>query len=177
MKAALACLSLLLSACSAVPAFDSSAKDTFIGTNHYAADQLASHLRAVGQAGPIIVATFSSVDSLDETSRLGRTLSEQIGSRLVQAGFQVIEVKLRDNVYVSASRQGEFLLSREMRDISATHRVSTVIVGTYADAGKFTYVTVKAIALESSAIIASHDYTLPMVDAVRAMLPQKKVSY
>ncbi|MSQ71074.1 MAG: hypothetical protein EXR27_07265 [Betaproteobacteria bacterium] len=175
MKLAAALLALSVSACVSGPTFDVSTKNSlFIATNYNAADQLAKNLRANNHTGPIIVATFSNIDNLVESSRFGRTLSEQIGSRLVQAGFQVIEVKLRDTVYVSAATQGEFLLSREMRDISATHKVNTVVVGTYADASNYAYVTVKAIALESGAVIASYDYSLPMIDMVRAMLPLGK---
>ena len=175
MKFATVILALVISACTTGPTFESpNSVNLFIATNYNAADQLAKNLRANNQAGPIIVATFSNVDNLVESSRLGRTLSEQIGSRLVQAGFQVIEVKLRDNVYVSNDRQGEFILSREIRDISATHKVNTVIVGTYSDANSYSYITVKAIALESGTIIASYDYTLPMNSSVRALLPSQK---
>lgn len=177
----MAFIAIALSACASEPTYNSSTSENpFIVTNYSAADQLAKGLRANRQEGPIIVATFSNVDNLVESSRLGRTLSEQIGSRLAQAGFQILEVKLRDAVYVSNERQGEFLLSREMRDISTNHKVNTVIVGTYADANSYTYVTLKAISLESGSIIASYDYTLPMVPTVRALLPlpaEKKSHY
>lgn len=152
------------------PTYEAANNSSFIATNYRAADRLADVLKANGQDGPLIVATFAGVDNLEQSSRLGRTLSEQIGSRLVQAGFQVIEVKLRNNAFVSSSRQGEFLLSREIRDISANHKVNTVVVGTYSDADEYLYVTVKAIALQSGTVTASHDYALPMLPTVRAML-------
>lgn len=175
MKSVMLIAAFSLSACATDPQYHTSpGNDPFIATNYGAADQLAKNLRANKQEGPMIVATFSNIDNLVESSRLGRTLSEQISSRLVQAGFRIIEIKLRDNVYMSNTKQGEFLLSRELRDISTTHKVNTVIVGTYADANNYAYVTLKAISLDSSSMIASYDYVLPMIPTVRALLPQKK---
>ncbi len=162
---------LAVAACATGPTYEAASNSSFIAANYSAADRLANVLKANGQDGPLIVATFASVDNLEQSSRLGRTLSEQIGSRLVQAGLQVIEVKLRDNVFVSNARQGDFLLSREVRDISANHKVNTVVVGTYSDANDYLYVTVKAVALQSGTVTASHDYALPMLSTVRAMLP------
>ena len=179
MKYIVFAIASALSGCAAQgPTYDATNSNSlFIASNYNAADQLARNLRANKQTGPVIVATFTNVDNLQESSRLGRTLSEQIGSRLVQAGLQVIEVKLRENIYVSNALQGEFLLSREIRDISALHKVNTVVVGTYSDADNYLYVTTKAIELPSSTILASYDYTLPLNSTVRAMLPlppQKK---
>ena len=161
---------LALAACTTGPTYEDANNSPFIATNYNAADRLANILKANGQDGPLIVATFASVNNVEESSMLGRTLSEQIGSRLVQVGFQIIEVKLRDNVFVSNARQGDFLLSREVRDISAIHKVNTVVVGTYSDANEYLYVTVKAIALQSGTVTASLDYALPMLPTVRAML-------
>ena len=166
---ALLCV-LAVAACATGPTYEAANNSAFIAANYAAADRLANVLKANGQDGPFIVATFANVDNLEQSSRLGRTLSEQIGSRLVQAGFQVIEVKLRNNVFVSNARQGDFLLSRELRDISANHKVNTVVVGTYSDANEYLYVTVKAVTLQSGTVTASHDYALPMLPAVRAML-------
>ena len=165
---------IALTACATGPTYEAAGNSLFIAANYNAADGLANALKANKQDGPIIVATLANVDNLEQSSRLGRTLSEQVGSRLVQAGFQVIEVKLRNNVFVSNAHQGEFLLSREVRAISENHKVNTVVVGTYSDANEYLYVTVKAVALDSGTITASQDYALPMLPAIRAMLPSPR---
>jgi TolB-like protein len=171
-KSALAAAIFLLNGCVSGPGYQTGAGSALVRVNYEAADQLARSMAARRQLGPVIVLTFSNIDDLEKTSRLGRTLAEQIGSRLSQAGIHILEIRLRDSVYISKDNQGEFMLSREVKDISAMHKVNTVVVGTYAEAGNSVYVTAKAVDLPSGSILASHDYALPNVDEIKAMLPR-----
>lgn len=174
MRRALAAVALALSACATGPNYKDAADSYYVQANYRGADMVVNMLRAQGYSGPLMVASFASVDNLQHTSRLGRSLSEQYGSRLAQAGMNVIEVRLRETIFVSNANQGEFLLSREAREISANHKAAAVVTGTYADAGDYIYVTVKAIDLPTNRVIASHDYALPGNGTVRAMLGDQK---
>ncbi len=145
-------------------------KADIVGSSHAAADVLMR--RSAGTLDPakaLIAATFVNIDNLDKTSSFGRIVSEQLGTRFSESGFQVVEMLLRNNVYIK-QRQGEFLLSRELRNISAEHNAQAVIVGTYALGRKNVYVTARLIRSRDSVILASYDYSLPLDHDVSFML-------
>lgn len=80
---------------------------------------------------PIIVTSLVDIDNMRKSSTLGRMSSEMIANRLAQHGYQVREVKMGDNIFVSDS-QGEFILSRDLQQIGKKHEVQGFVVGTYA---------------------------------------------
>lgn len=118
----------------------------------------------IDQDKPILVASLVNIDNVQHSSTLGRLIAEQIKSRVAQLGYKVIEVKLRDSVFVQ-KRNGELLLSREILDITQIHDAHAVIVGTYGmirEAQK-TYVNTQLIRARDNVILSSYDFTLPMV--------------
>jgi TolB-like protein len=130
--------------------------------SYYAADALAAQLQAkAGKAGATMLgASFVNVDRLEESSTLGRMVSEQISSRLAQHGFQVLEMKLRqDSIYIKEG-EGEFLLSRQIKEIGAAHNGDLVIVGTYAVAEKSIYISARVVNAGDSTIVTGYDYQL-----------------
>ncbi|MDD2608685.1 MAG: FlgO family outer membrane protein [Giesbergeria sp.] len=124
---------------------------------------------ALDPARPLLVATLVSVDRLGESSRLGRTLSEQLAGQLVQRGVLVVEPRLRDNLVMLPS-QGELLLSRELHEVSQRHDAQAVLIGTYAVSQRAVYVSLKLVHPVGNLVVAAADYTLPMDDNVRALL-------
>ncbi len=145
--------------------------DTLLQANYAAVDKLvavAAMTSGLVKEQPIIVATLVNIDDL-RSSRLGRILSEQISTRLSCNGFSVTELKLRGTIFVKQA-EGEFLLSREIKEISANHKAQAVLVGTYAEARGNVYITLKIVGTGSNQIIAAHDYVLPMDANVRSLL-------
>lgn len=139
-----------------------------VDTNHAAIDRLLQDA-PIDPTRAVLVATLVSVDRLDESSRLGRTLSEQLAGGLVQRGVQVIEPRLRDNLAISIV-QGELLLSRELHDLSRTHNAQAVLVGTYSATVRAVYVSIKLVHPVGNVVVAAVDYVLPMDENVRGLL-------
>jgi len=79
---------------------------------------------------------------------------------MVNAGFNVKEMKLRGDVFVK-EETGELLLSREIKEIAQSHHASYVLVGTYSVAANVTYVSLKFVRTEDSRIVRGFDYALP----------------
>lgn len=123
---------------------------------------------------PILVASFVDIDDVQHSSTLGRTLAEQMGSKFTQNGYKVIELKLRSNsVFVRGSKdsdEGEFMLSRELQDLSFQHDAHAVLVGTYGKGPEVVYVTAKLIRTRDSVILGSYDFSLPVGKNTRKML-------
>ncbi len=164
----------MLTGCVAVrqhePTYGDAKNSDFILANYEATDRLlASLTQSLDTRIPLVVATLVSIDELTESSRLGRAVSEQIGARLTNNGYPVVELKLRGNIFVKQT-EGELLLSRELKDIVRHHKAQAVVVGTYSVAKNFIYLNLKMVSMDGSVIIAAHDYVLPMDGNVRALL-------
>ena len=81
---------------------------------------------------PIIVASLVSVDDIHTSSTYGRMAAELIANRITQHGYSVKELKMSQNQIYIKRREGEFILSRDIKDIASKHDVQAVVVGTYA---------------------------------------------
>ncbi len=134
------------------------ASPDLIKVSYKIVNNLENNLKApLSPSDAIIVASFVNINNLKVSSTFGRIMAEQIGSRLAQKGYKVIEMKLRRNSVFIEGGQGEFLLSRDIRDISSAHNASAVVVGTYGCTNDRIYISARIINPESSVIIASDD--------------------
>ncbi len=123
---------------------------------------------------PILVTSFVNIDNLQQSSTFGRVIGEQIGSRIAQQGYKVIEMKMRtSNIFVQR-QTGELVLSRELREISLQHDAYAVVVGTYGESKESVYVTAKLIRAKDSVILSSYDYWLPVGPDTKQMLRKKR---
>lgn len=133
-----------------------------VGASYKIVNTLENNLKApVSQQDTIIVASFVDVSDLTKSSPFGRIMAEQIGSRFAQKGYKVIEMKLRQNsIFVDPENKGEFLLSRNLKEISRNHNASAVVVGTYAQGYEKVYVTARIVNPVTSVILSSCDLEL-----------------
>lgn len=148
-----------------------SSAEYFINSNYSAVDNLVESMpldNALGQSQPIIVASFVGIDGL-KSSRFGKTVSEHMGTRLTNKGYRVIELKLRNNVFIRTG-QGEFMLSRELKDIMKSHNAQAALLGTYSEAIGHVYLTAKIVNLANGIAVASTDYNLCKDSNIRSLL-------
>lgn len=119
----------------------------------------------------LLVTTIANIDNLEDSSALGRLLGEQLGTRLAQLGYTVLEVKLnRDVVMVPAA--GEFALSRAVQEYAQKQGATAVLTGTYAVGKDTVYVTLKLLDWRDSQVISAYAYTLPIGSNVNALLQE-----
>lgn len=143
------------------------AAQDLLALNRDAADALLAQV-ALDPAQPVIVATVVQLDRLDASSRLGRLVSEQLGSRLVQRGLRVTELRMRESLALRPG-QGELLLSRQAQEVARAQAAQAVLVGTYAVAPQAVYVSLKLVGV-GNAVLSAHDYALAMDGNVRGLL-------
>ena len=110
---------------------------------------------------PLLLTTFVNLDNLQETSSLGRIIPQQIGTRLTQCGFEVIDVRLRSESLLVRQNQGEFVLSRKIAEIARNNQAHSVLVGTYSVVYNQVYVNAKILRSADGLTMAATDYTLP----------------
>ncbi|MDR0577810.1 MAG: hypothetical protein LBI87_09820 [Candidatus Accumulibacter sp.] len=161
------------------PTYEEAALSLFIRANYKAADELmttspaaAANNWGASGGGAMLVATVADINTLEQSSALGRLISEHLSSRLAQRGRNVVEMKLRNSVFVR-NNQGEFLLTREIRELARAHNAGAVVVGTYTDGNTFVFVSLKLIDPASGIILAAHDYALPMDRQVRRLVSKR----
>jgi TolB-like protein len=170
---------LLLAACSSIGPqpkeetnYATVSSNQFIASNYKAADALLAQLNGKLAADkPLIMATVVNIDALEQTTTLGRLISEQISTRLAQGKMNMLEMKLRNNVYMKRN-QGEMMLTREVSDMAQAHKAQAVVVGSYAETSDMVFVNVKVIQPNTNYVLAAHDYALAKEGIVRSMLMQ-----
>ena len=144
--------------------------NAFVAANYRAADALALQLRGkLADDKPLIMATIVNIDALEQTSMLGRLVSEQLSTRLAQGGLKMLEMKLRNSVYLKRN-QGELMLTREIGDVAHTHNAQAVVVGSYAETRDAIFINVKVIQPTTNLVLAGHDYVLAKEGTTRSML-------
>ena len=156
------------------PTYEAAARSDFLNANYRAAEALVGQFRHRSGNGPLIVATVVNIDSLEQSSTLGRLISEQVSARFSQSGFTVIEMKFRSNVYMKRT-EGELLLTREINEVARSHKAQAVIVGTYGTSADSVFVNMKIVEPGTNTILAVHDHVLPLNRDVRSMMTRSVV--
>ena len=145
-------------------------ESNLVDRNHKAGASLVEHAKGyINSSSPILYASFVNVDDLQNSSSLGRIMSQQVTTPFTQRGYYVIEMLLRQNAYIK-QKEGEFLLSRELKNIGADHNAQAVIVGTYAVGTANVYVTAKLVDVRNNKVLTSYDYPIPLTDDIKHLL-------
>ncbi|MDV6317472.1 FlgO family outer membrane protein [Chromohalobacter sp. HP20-39] len=168
----LAILLLVLSGCSLLQNRQATTTEPSMLTRvDKAADELMSTASEhLGEQAPIIATTFVDVDQLDQSSTLGRTLSEMFTSQLVQGGMNVIEVKMRNSLYIEQNT-GELILSRNVQRLSANHDAQAVLLGTYARGQNSLFVNARLVRIADRHVLGASSFEVPLNNDLRALLP------
>jgi TolB-like protein len=171
-KIAAVLCAVVLTACATGPNYLDAQTSDFTQANYSAVDKLvAATAVPVVKNVPVLVATMVNIDSLNQSSRFGRLISEQIATRLTQLGYNVVEMKLRNDVYIREGA-GELLLSRDVRDLSKNYNAQVVVVGNYAVAAGYVYLTLKAVTVTDNRVVGAVNYLLPLTENNKALLVQ-----
>ncbi|MBU0483790.1 MAG: hypothetical protein KKB30_04675 [Proteobacteria bacterium] len=108
----------------------------------------------------LLVCTFVDLNKLYRTSSFGRYLSEQLMGEFQRNQYRVIELRKSTAVLVQ-ERRGEYGLSRDPAEISATGTADTMLTGTYTVTGESIMVNARIIDNRSSALLASSTMIFP----------------
>jgi TolB-like protein len=174
-QATLLAVPLLLAGCSSAPPKDEPnyatiSSNQFIESNYKAADALMHQLSGKLAADkPLIMATIVNIDALEQTTTLGRLVSEQLSTRLAQGGLSMVEMKLRNSVYLKRN-QGELMLTREIGEVAQAHNAQAIVVGSYAETSDMVFINIKVIQPNTNFVLAGQDYVLAKEAIVRSML-------
>lgn len=162
------------------PTYEQASDNTLTPVNYAAATELMKRYQVplasannfadtATSAAPFIVATLVNIDKLEQSSTFGRLISEQLASRITQLGHNVVELKVRNSIFMKRN-EGEFLLTREIKEVATAHKAQAIVVGTYAESSDFVYINLKVVNPNNSLILAAYDYALPMDKEIRRLV-------
>lgn len=154
--------------------YETASQNQFLSTNYRAADHLIQQFQRISKGGALIVGTVVNIDALDQSSTLGRLVSEQVAARFSQNGYSMIEMKIRNSLYMKQS-EGELMLSREINEVARNHNAQAVIVGSYGTSSDGVFVNLKVVQPGSNTVLAVTDYVLPMNRDIRSMLSRTQL--
>ena len=124
---------------------------------------------------PILSTSFVNLDNLKETSAFGRLVGVQIASRFSQHGYRVIDIRLSNGKVLVQERNGELVLSRDMKRINNCQDAQAILVGTYTIAGNRAFVSTRLVSTLDNAILSSYNFSIKMDDLLKA-LAQKNLN-
>lgn len=170
----LLCAAFLVVGCASknddVPKFKRVSDADLVSQSYVAAEALLKQVPWLKEnRQPLLTGTFVNINSMEQSSAMGRMIAEQVSSRFAQDGFTMIEMKLRRNVYIQ-QQGGEFMLSREVQDLSQVHNAAAVIAGSYAVGRRTIYINARLVRAADNLVLAAYDYSMPLGPDAKALL-------
>jgi TolB-like protein len=126
---------------------------------YQAVDRLVASAPSLDSNTTFLIASVADLDQLTETGSLGRLISEEAATHLIQCGYRVPEVRLADTMHVREG--GEFILSRDVADLRRVHNAELVVTGTYSSVGDATHVNLRFVRLADGVAVAATEFEIP----------------
>jgi TolB-like protein len=136
------------------------------------ADQLDKNAAADNLAHTYVVTSFTNLDKIDDTTALGRLISENLIYGLQMHKWQIIELRLSKGVDVNAA--GEFFLSRDINKLRDEYKISGVVTGTYSVAEGNLTINARVIDVNTGLVISTGQTYLPVNLLPKAPIEQVK---
>jgi TolB-like protein len=128
----------------------------------FLADQLARNLDKRMNYEPVVVTSFVNLDNLKETSSFGRLIAEDLIHELQVRGWKVFDIRLAKDIIVKP--EGEFSITRDIRNIRNFYKVNGVITGTYTISSNGVIVNARLIDAKSGLIVSTAQTVISLED-------------
>lgn len=147
-----------------------------IEINHQAGDVLYSNIGAyeLSKKSPIYVRTFVNKTNPADNSPFGQVVMEQVADRLVQRGAVITQGEPGPDAFVLPRDVDPKLYKSPQGSLDNLPPRSAVLTGSYTIGDNYIYMTAKITRLDDKAVISGHNWTIPITDDVRELLPSLK---
>ncbi|GAM09143.1 hypothetical protein OR1_01417 [Geobacter sp. OR-1] len=134
----------------------------------FLADQLERNIDRKILANTFIITSFANLDKLNETTSLGRLVSENLIHELQVRHWKIFDVRLTKDIVINDS--GEFSLSRDIKKIRDTYKVGGIVAGTYSVNQNHIVVNARVIDIETGIVASAGQVHLPLNDYAEELL-------
>lgn len=132
------------------------------------AEQLDANTKHKSAYPAVLAATFVNLDRIDDTSPLGRLLTEGLVARLQVRGWNLYDVRLSKAVAVTP--EGEFVLSRDPKRLEYQYATAAALTGTYTVTSNEVIVHARITDVATGVVVASSEVRLPITEEVAHLL-------
>lgn len=132
------------------------------------ADQLERNIQHKNLLPAVLASTFVNLDNLDDTSPLGRLITENLIHELQVRHWNVYDIRLSKAVAVNPA--GEFVLTRDPKLLEYQYLVAGVLAGTYSITDNEVFVNARVIDVNTGVVVSSGQISLPIDDFVARLL-------
>ncbi|HIJ59082.1 MAG TPA: hypothetical protein HPP56_00485 [Nitrospirae bacterium] len=133
----------------------------------FLADQLERNVDMKYIQNPVVITSFPNLDKMKETSNLGRLISESLMHELQIRRWSVIDVRLVKDIIIN--EEGEFSISRDIKKLRDSYKISGVVTGTYSFTNDSIIVNARAIDIDTGVVKSSGQIAIP-IDGIESLL-------
>jgi len=132
------------------------------------------HPLAIRKALSISCTVAVDLNNLENSSPVGRQISEEMARWFVQAGYKVKEIRKGRDVQIDAQR-GEMVLTRDVRKLLSTNvTTEAVLAGTYVVTPEQVRFAMRLLHVPSNEILAMATATVPITADLKPLLQDMK---
>jgi len=114
----------------------------------------------------VVVTTPANVNQMGQATALSRAVSEELATAMTAKGYYVQEIRKTSEVIFNKA-QGEFMLSRDARELAACKFQSTlVLAGTYVATPSGVRFNIEVIDARNNDVVAKASSVIPMSQTV-----------
>jgi hypothetical protein len=136
--------------------------------------QQAHHPLKIRKALSISCTVAVDLNNLENSSPVGRQISEEMARWFVQAGYRVKEIRKSRDVHVDA-RRGEIALTRDVHKLLSTNvTTEAVLAGTYVVTPEQVRFSMRLLHVPTNDILAMATATVPITDDLKPLLHDMK---
>ncbi len=123
---------------------------------------------------PIIWATTVDLNNYGKTSNFGRLMGETLAIAMQNhRKTKMIQMTLRQGT-VPINPQGEFLLTRDVKDLATQFNAGSALVSSYSVAVDVVYMQVSLINVDQNAVVGAVQFALPLGPRTRSLLEDRR---
>ncbi len=120
---------------------------------------------------PVLYSTTVDLNNYDKTTNFGRLMAEALATALTQHWEnKVINVNVRQGSLPIVPRQGEFILSRDTKELALDFNAGAVLLSTYSVALDKVYINVELVNVHHNAIVGAVQFNIPLGPRTEALL-------
>ena len=125
----------------------------------FLADQLERNIDHKQVSSSYLIGSFVDLNNMSSTSPMGRLIAENLIHELQVRAWRIVEPRLMQNIMINEG--GEFVLSRDVKQLRDKFGISAVVAGTYVVASDHIVVNARVVNVESGIVMSSGQIQIP----------------
>lgn len=125
----------------------------------FLADQLERNIDHKQVNASYLIGSFVDLNNMSSTNPMGRLIAENLIHELQVRDWRIFEPRLMQNIMINEG--GEFVLSRDVKQLRDKFGISAVVAGTYVVARDHIVINARVVNVESGIVLSSGQIQIP----------------